>query len=293
MTGFLAATRDGIHSITAGPTSWEGYSVGHVAVAADGLWSILDGSHVALDDSMVVEITGTRLHFVLPTNDGVLVGAADATLFRLNGELEPDPGFASIPDRESWYTPWGAPPDVRSMAVGVDGALYVNVHVGGVLRRATPAADWESTMDIDADVHQVVSHPSQPGVVAAATARGLALSTDAAATWTFITLGLHATYCRAVAVTETMLYVSASRGPRGQQAAVYSTAIGDASLQRLDGGIPEWFDGNIDTGCLQAVGNDVAIAEYGGTVWTSADGGANWSHAARDLPRIYALAPTI
>ena len=42
-----------------------------------------------------------------------------------------------------------------------DDTLYINVHVGGILRY--DSAGVVPTLDIDADVHQVAAHPSQKG----------------------------------------------------------------------------------------------------------------------------------
>ena len=54
--------------------------------------------------------------------------------------------------RDRWYTPWGGPPDTRSMT-SADGKVYANVHVGGVVRSADAGRTWQPTaLDIDADV---------------------------------------------------------------------------------------------------------------------------------------------
>ena len=66
-------------------------------------------------------------------------GAATPTghcpLLRLvNGKLSRVESFETVAGGEEWYTPWGDPADVRSIAVATDGTIYVNVHVGGVAR---------------------------------------------------------------------------------------------------------------------------------------------------------------
>src|SRR4029453_13808142 len=68
-----------------------------------------------------------------PTTAGLLVGTTGAHLFRVEagarGRLD---AFETVEGREGWHTPWGDPPDTRSMAADLSGAIYVNVHVGGV-----------------------------------------------------------------------------------------------------------------------------------------------------------------
>jgi hypothetical protein len=217
----------------------------------------------------------------------VLVGTAEAGLERLDGDhLTPLEGFGKVPGRDGWYTPWGAPPDTRSLAVGEDGTIYANVHVGGIPRSRDRGATWEPTIDVDDDVHQVLV---EAGLVLAATAFGLAVSDDHGATWHWRTEGLHATYARAVAVTGDSVLVSVSQGPGGGEAAVYRGPLGrDGSLARCQAGLPEWFSGNVNTRCLVAGGGSVAAADQG-AVYHAADGGASWRVLADGLPPVRCL----
>jgi hypothetical protein len=196
-----------------------------------------------------------------------------------------DETFENAPGRDRWYTPWGGPPDVRSLAADAEGTVYANVHVGGVLRRGADGG-WQETMDIDADAHQVMAHPEVAGLVAAATARGLAVSADGAATWTFTTDGLHGTYCRAVAVSGDRIYVSAARNVRGSQAAVYRADRDGGRLERCRIGLPEWFSTNIDTGCIAADGDTVVVGDTNGTVYRSEDAGTSWAVVTDGLARV-------
>jgi photosystem II stability/assembly factor-like uncharacterized protein len=129
------------------------------------------------------------------------------------------------------------------------------------------------------------------GLVLAATARGLAVSADGGESWTFRQEGLHAPYCRAVAVGEDTVLVSASAGPRGERAAVYRQPLGGGTpLERCREGLPEWFAGNIDTFCLAAAGRTAALATAEGDVFASEDGGRSWDVLAKGVGRIRGLA---
>jgi hypothetical protein len=110
----------------------------------------------------------------LAMTDAIHVGSSEARLFRLTGNtLAPVDAF-DAEGRDSWYTPWGGPPDTRSISEwGED--VYVNVHVGGVLHTGDNGATWTPTIDVDADVHQVAT---AEGLVLAAGARGLSMSVD-------------------------------------------------------------------------------------------------------------------
>ena len=81
------------------------------------------------------------------------------------------------------------------MASADDETLYVNVHVGGIVRSTDGGMTWTDTLDIHSDVHQVITDPDRPRHAYAATARGFAVTTDGADTWGFIDEGLDSSYC--------------------------------------------------------------------------------------------------
>jgi hypothetical protein len=134
------------------------------------------------------------------------------------------------------------------------------------------------------DVHEVRAHPTYPLLVAAAAGYGYAESTDGGRTWTVITDGFHASYTRAVAFTSEAVLVTASNGPFNAESAVYRRAIGDAGpFEQVVDGLPDRFDGNIDTGCLDADGENAVLLDQGGAVFASGDDGTSWFHLA-DVP---------
>ncbi len=124
-------------------------------------------------------------------------------------------------------------------------------------------------------------------MVLAATGAGFARSDDRGEAWTFSNDGLHATYCRAVAVAGSVVLVSASRSHRGERGTVYRSTSG--GWERCAAGLPEWFDGNVDSYCLAASGSDVALGSPGGSLFVSSDSGGSWREAASGLPPISAV----
>jgi hypothetical protein len=81
---------------------------------------------------------------------------------------DPVPAFDSIPDRDTWTQPWGAPADLRSLAVlrGESVAVLANAHVGGVVRSNDDGATWTQLVDPRIDVHQVATLPPAGALVA-------------------------------------------------------------------------------------------------------------------------------
>jgi hypothetical protein len=294
MPRLLVATADGLHELgdraVPGRVHHAGRVVTTVVEWEKQLWAIIDRSevwHMAEVDGWdqlgdLGHYQGTCLAFM---KEDVLVGSSQARLFRVVGEgIEPVAAFDRVEGRSRWYTPWGGPPDTRSISEWHE-AVYVNVHVGGILRTEDGGETWTPTIDIDADVHQVTT---AEGLVLAASARGLAMSTDDGGAWTFRSEGLEAPYSRAVTVCGDAVLVSASRGPRGGRAAVYRGALGGGGLERCRTGLPEWFDDNIDSYCLDAHPDRsfVAFGTSDGRVFASEDAGRSWGVFASGLPSV-------
>ena len=297
----LIGTADGLYELgSEARVILSGHRIDALARGEEEWWVLTDGSDVwSLPDgatpSRVGGVDEVRLNCLLSLSDVVLLGGEAARLFRLPADqgtgTSPvvDRALDEAPGRDDWYTPWGGPPDVRSMAADVDGSVYLNVHVGGILRYRDDDPVWRDTMDINADVHEVVAHREEAGTALAATARGLAVSRDGADTWSFHTDGLHASYCRAVAVTGDRVYVSASRSNRGEQAAVYRSDLAGTRARRCEKGLPEWFSTNVNTACLQASGELVVIGDADGAVYQSGDAGESWAAVAEGLPSVRCL----
>lgn len=287
---WVAGARSGLRGQD-GRAWLEGREITAVAPGADGWWVLAEGRDVIrlLDGreepfASVKEETGRCL---LPVEAGALVGTAKARLaFVSPGSAEMLAPFDSAGGRDGWYTPWGGPPDTRSLSASRDGFVFANVHVGGILRAPDPRGAWEPTIDVDADVHQVVADPGMAGHVLAATALGLAESFDTGETWAFTTEGLHAPYARAIALDGDVLFMSASTGPRGGRAAVYRREPGEDVFAKCEGGLPAWFSGNVDSHCLAAGGGTVVFGTEDGRVFASDDGGTSWRSAMEGLEHV-------
>jgi hypothetical protein len=292
MPTLLVATQDGLRSFDdeggSGRVDHAGRSV--TAVARDGseLWAIVDGSEVWHADGAewehVADLTGLRGTCIAMT-DAIHVGSSEARLFRLGPEgLEPVGAFDRAEGRSAWYTPWGGPPDTRSISEWRTD-VYVNVHVGGILRTDDAGETWTPTIDVDADVHQVAT---AEGLVLAACADGLAVSTDRGSTWTFRADGLEAPYSRAVTVCGDAVLVSASNGPRGGRSGIYRAGRAGGMFEHCRAGLPEWFDDNVDTYNLDALpdGTFAAFGTSDGRLFASTNAGAAWDELASGLPAV-------
>lgn len=234
---------------------------------------------------------------LLQRDGAVWIGTEGAHLYRLpaspgaeESSAEPVDSFESHPDRGHWFTPWGGPPAVRSLSATDRGDLFVNVHVGGILRSSDDGATWTQTIDIDIDVHQVLAMDAPP-VLLAPTGQGFAQSDNRGESWTVTHGGLEFRYMRAVTVAGEMIFASASNGPHGDRGAVYRRPIDpDRPFEKCTRGLPDWFGGNVDTFCLHASAERVVIGSPDGTAYVSHDAGERWTRVAAGLPAINAAA---
>jgi len=289
MASILVATDRGLYDIAGDePPAFADRKVTFLAPGPDGVRAILGGNEIwAADGGWHRVATSARLVLnCLAFTDRWLVGTSEAHLLHLTdgGGLVPIEQFDDVKGRDDWFTPWGGPPDTRSMSEW-DDDVYVNVHVGGIVRTDDGGDTWSPTIDIEADVHQVTT---ADGFVLAATAGGLAVSTDRGGSWTHRTEGLVHRYARAVTVIGDTVLLSTSRGPRGGEAVVYRTGLDGGAFERCTAGLPGSFDGNIDSHCLDAPpgGPAVCFGTADGQVFRSSDEGATWQQLADGLPPV-------
>jgi len=293
-------TVDGVHVLGARVSrQLAGHEIRGLAYDRAGWWAILDRRHVhvrphggrwrrAASLDHAAEARDVHALCLLPRAAEAFVGTSGAHLFAVRASVVERVGsFEDAPGRADWFTPWGGPPDARSLAGASDGTIYANVHVGGILRSEDAGSSWTPTIEVDCDAHEVACVPGDARRLFAATAVGLGVTADRGATWRFETRGLHATYQRAVAISRDYVLVSTSRSERGAEAAVYRRPLdGSAPLTKCVEGLPRWFDDNVNTSCLAARGETAAIATRDGRLFVSSDQGKGWRQVGKGLPRV-------
>ncbi len=295
----LVVTSDGYHIFTSSGqhlTALEGHRVSGLTPGADGTWlAIVDRrgvwQHAADGTWSTLATSDVDLSSLVSVAGVVFAGTYDARLLRLEGDrLRAVESFDRISNRDEWHQV-GPALNVRSMTATCDErVLLANVHVGGIQRSTDLGDTWEPTIEVDADVHEVRAHPSDPAVVMAAAAVGLCVSTDAGATWEVCTDGLPMTYARAVAFLDDVVLVSISDGPRAARAAVYRRPVAGGTLERIDEGLGDHLHGNVDTRCLATGKSRAALADEQGDVWVSDRGVEGWERIASGLPSVAGVA---
>ena len=281
MAEIVVATQRGLHHLDSGKIEFADRAV--TSLSPDARLAILDRQELWADREGWRQIATSPeldLTCVAAVNGDVYGGTSEAHLLRLVGDaLARVESFEDVDGRKDWFTPWGGPPDIRSIAVDEADELFVNVHGGGIVKGN--GERWEPTLDISADVHEVRVAGDR---IVAACAVGLAESGDGGFAWSYDDEGLHATYARAIAVGDDVLFMSVSHGPRGGDAAIYRQPLdGSTSFERCD--LPSFTD-NIDTGCLDARGAAVVFGTRDGEVFHSSDHGSGWEKITDGLPPV-------
>lgn len=294
----LAATEDGLYRITDDdePELLAPGAMRHVVATDEGSVALADGGTLwSIDEEGAAEFDELGIDSpscLLLDGDAIWIGTETARLVTVRGpEVSVVKAFEDVEGRDGWYAPGGAPAAIRSMDIDDDGLIYISVHVGGIVISRDGGATWVPTaLDIDWDVHQVSTVPEFAQTVVAACGTGFAMSTDQGESWELVTAGMHATYCRAVAVAGETLVVSASTGHEGEQSTLYRMAIDGTRFIPCENGLPTWFSGNIDTHCLAGWDESVVCGTPDGSIFISENGGEKWEHVARNLPPIRAIA---
>ncbi len=279
----------------------EDVDVKAVAVAPAGAASsgpayvLLDGERVdrvdELDLKPLFRLPDGGGQALAATPDGeLLIGESGAHLSHAAPEPEarPEPvaSFDAVPGRDGWSNPAAATPELRSLAIASSGAWFVGVHVGGLWRSDDRGASFRSVISEEADVHEVAVGPG--GRVAVAAGAGLGWSDDGGESWHWTTDGLHASYCRGIAIGEDAVFVSASTGPRTSDGRLYRGAWG-GDLSPCGGGLPPSFPFNLDSGCVTASGRAVAVGTADGRVFRSGDGGDQFEQVAGEMRPVRVL----
>ena len=168
----------------------------------------------------------------------LLIGTDEgAHVYRLTGEEGPAErvvAFDELECRKDWYTPWGGPPAVRTLAKTQDGFCYADIHVGSIMRSNDEGISWEPvTPELHKDVHQVATCPADDNRVYANTQNGVYVSADRGHSWENRIEGLPRRYGTAIAVHPTdpdLMIATVQNGPRG----------GGAWLCRSENGGATW-----------------------------------------------------
>ena len=215
----------------------------------------------------------------------LLIGTEPPHLYWLSGEAEAAEQigpFDELEVREKWYTPWGGPAAVRSLARSGDGWLYADIHVGSIMRSSDAGVSWEPvTPELHKDVHQVATCPANPDRVYAQTFDAFWLSTDRGDSWQHRAGDLGERYGRCVTVhpeDPDLILCTVSDGPHGDNVhgQLYRSEDGGRNWEHVADGFPESSPDNIDTFHVTFTPDGTAWAIAGRNIFIGRDRASHW-----------------
>jgi hypothetical protein len=215
----------------------------------------------------------------------LLIGTGESHLYHFkNGKSERIESFDQMPERDRWHTPWGGPPDLRSLASTDEGYVYADIHVGSIMRSPDHGQSWEPVVpDLHEDVHQVATSQRSKKRVYANTAHGVYISDDHGQSWAHRSKGFPYKYGRAIAIHPSdpdCLLATVSKGPHGDaQGQLYRSDDAGRAWDLVKNGFPQSVSHNIDTFHLAFSKDGSGWVALEHDLYTSTDRGISWQIA--------------
>lgn len=214
----------------------------------------------------------------------LLIGTTPPYIYRISEEnpAQRIKTFDDLEVRSQWYTPWGGPAAVRSIASTTEGWIYADIHVGSIMRSPDNGRTWDPVKpSLHKDVHEVSTTPASKRRVYANTFLSVYISDNKGDSWEHRFKDLNNRYGRGIAVNpgapDTIL-CGVSDGPTGVDVhgQLYYTEDAGINWVHVTTGFPDSTKKNIDTFHIAYSEKDVAWVTDENILFMSTDRGKTW-----------------
>lgn len=209
------------------------------------------------------------------------------------------PAFASAPNHEHWWAPWGTPLASAIAAHPKDAkTVFCGVEVGGIFRSRDSGKSWNDLELPCPDVHSIQLSPARPERAYVTTGEGFFCSDDDGLTWREPSIKTGPRYTMGLSAhphEADRVIISAAAGPPP----TWSREGGAGCEVRLstDGGkrfrtVAKGLEGAVQRKALlinQKVPSEVVFATSRGDLYYSNDGGESFDQMASGLGDVRAL----
>jgi photosystem II stability/assembly factor-like uncharacterized protein len=178
--------------------------------------------------------------------------------------------------------------------------LFIGIEVGGLLKSVDGGQNFHSISGVDPDVHRTVFNPLNPDRIYVTGGDGIYVTSDGGDCWEHLTTTAHEIggYPDFLLVhprrPELVFVAAAHHGPGSWRESRYAgtriskSSDGGKTWQPLRNGLPDRLQTAVEAMCLEDWGDGFSLfaATATGEIWSSEDGGQNWSVIIRGLAPI-------
>lgn len=251
---------------------------------ADGSIKVLEGDEVLTLKTGI----GDRIDSLCVLNEkplSLLIGTTPPFLYLMTEKTQGKriQAFDDLEVRNQWYTPWGGPAAVRSLAKSKDGWIYADIHVGSIMQSPDNGKTWEPvTPTLHKDVHEVTTTIADSQKIYANTYLSVYISKDRGDSWAHRSKNLNNRHGRGIAVQQEdpdTILCGVSDGPSGLNVhgQLYRTEDAGVTWNHVTKGFPTSTPQNIDTFHITFAGKEVAWVTAEEVLYLSRDRGETWT----------------
>ena len=298
-----ALTDKHVHAVLVEPVS------GTIFVGAthDGIFASVDGGQdwQRRDDGLTQKDVYSLAASPVSGNIRIFAGTEPAHLFASDdlGHRWTELSALRSVDTSQWFFP-GPPHIAHTKHINFHpndpNTLFIGIEVGGLQKSVDGGQNFRTVPGMDPDVHRTVFNPLNPDRIYITGGDGIYVTSDGGERWEHWTtteneIGGYPDFLVVHPRLPELVFVAAAQhGPgswrdsRFAGTRISKSSDGGETWQALRNGLPDRLQTAVEAMCLEDWGESFSLfaATATGEIWSSEDGGQNWSEIIRGLAPI-------